>query len=820
MDNTAARTLWRNPGFTVTALAMLSLGVGTVSALFSVVDKVLLEPLPYPEPERLVQLITTSQVGQQKLASIPQFVFWRDTTSSFESLAASDIDGPAVNLTEGPHPRTLQADRVSANYFQVFGAHLALGRPFSESEDGPNGAKVAIVSSGVWHRDFLSDATIAGRAILIDGIPHQVVGVVAADVHLESAADIWLPLCADKRSVDHIGRVRVVGRLRRDTSLQDAQREVSEGQRAFLKRYPPYSQFGAPVLFGERFEAIPLRDAVVGDIRPALYFLMGAVAFVLAISCTNTATLLLARASRRTREIAVRMALGAGRGQVLAQLLAESLLLALAGGVFSIVLGHLGVRELLAVSPGDLPRIGANASAIVLDWRVVVLTLFVSAAITVLCALAPALHLTRTDVSALVKDSTAQSGMRFGRDRWRSLLMIAEMSLALALLAGAGLMIRTMVAQRAINRGFDENNVVTVEVSLNGPRFEKTTEVANLVRYAERRMEAIPGVTAAAATSTLPLIQGLPLPFTILKNDHFLLGRYDGTATWRSVSPQYFKVFAIRLLRGRVFTGEDSENAAGVAIVNRAMVRQYWQDIDAKPIGEFITIGKGLDPVSGDTPRQVVGVVADVRDAGLDREPCMYVPIAQVSDWMNARNNRLQPVVWAMRTDGRQPSPAVSIQQELAGLSGGQPLGRLRSMHAAIAASSARTQFYMTLLVVFAGIAVLLTAAGLYGLMAYSVQQRRRELAIRAALGATPGDVRGMVVTQALRLALGGTLAGIPLALALSRVTIHLILGIRSWDPVVFGLVVLLLCAVTVLAAFVPSVRASRVNPAIALRSE
>jgi hypothetical protein len=283
------------------------------------------------------------------------------------------------------------------------------------------------------------------------------------------------------------------------------------------------------------------------------------------------------------------------------------------------------------------------------------------------------------------------------------------------------------------------------------------------------------------------------------------------------VSPKYFKVFQIRLLRGRMFTEEDDENAAGVARINRAMMKRYWQEVNANPIGDFITIGEGMGPK--DTPRQIVGVVADVRDAGLEREPSMYVPVAQLSDWMNTRNNRLRPIIWTIRTDGTQPLPVGRIQQELASLSGGQPLGRPRTMHEAIAASFARTQFYMTLLTVFAGIALILTASGLYGLMTYSVHQRTEELAIRAALGATPGEVQQMVVTQAFRLTLWGTVAGIPLALALCRITISLIFGIQTWDPVMLALAALLLCLVSLFAAYVPSVRASRVNPAAALRS-
>jgi len=816
----AARKFWRNPAFTLAALATLSLGIGSVSALFSVVDKVLLEPLPYPDPGRLVQLITTSQVGEQRLASIPQYVFWRDTATSFESIAASDVDAPNVSLTQGTSTKTLKAARVSAEYFRVFGAPFAAGRPFSTSEDSPEGPKVVVISDDMRQRYFQSDSNPTGRAILLDRVLYNVVGVLTPGAHLDSPADIWLPLCADPRSVDHIARVRVVARLRARISLEDAQKDVSNGLQAFLHKYPPYTQFGAPTLFGEQFTAIPLRDAVVGDVRPALYLLMGAVGFVLAISCANTATLFLANASRRTREMAVRIALGAERKQLFFHLLTESILLSLTSGIGSLVLGYLGVHGLLAIGPSDLPRIGANGSAITLDWRVFIFTLFVSVLIGLLCALIPAGRVFRTDISSLAKDSTSQSGMSLQRNRGRSMLMIVEVSFSLVLLVGAGLLIRTFVANRAISRGFDEQNVLTLEMSLDNPRFESATQVAQLVRYVEGRFKGVRGVAAIASTSALPLLPGLPMPFTILRNEHSLLGRYDGTATWRSVSPQYFKVFQIRLLRGRVFTDEDDEKAAGVVLINRAMMKKFWQEIETNPIGHFISIGKGMAPDSQDIPRQIVGVVVDVRDAGLDREPSMYVPLAQVPDRMNARNNRLLPIIWAIRTDGAQAAPVVSIEQELASLSGGQPLGRPRTMHEMIAASSARIQFYMILLTVFAVLALLLTATGLYGLTAYSVQQRGRELAIRIALGATDLDVQGLVIKQALRLTLWGILAGLPSALALARVTISLIFGTQTWDPILLALVASLLCAVSLLAAYVPSMRACRVDPAIALCSE
>jgi|SRR5579863_8167548 len=814
----AARTLRRNPDFTVMAIAVLALGIGASTAIFSVVNTVLLDPLPYPQPDRLVQLMTTSPTGDQSVVSIPKFINWRDHTSVFQDMAAYDVGRLGINLTERDYPETLKAARVSADYFRLFGAQVAIGRTFSRQEDRPGGPHVAVIGNGLWRRRLGSDPAPVGTTISLEYETYKVIGVLAPGFTMETPADIWLPLQADPSSNDHIGRVRVAARLQPGVTVEHAQKDVGDTMEPFLRKYAPHSLGEAPILFLEQFTAIPLRDAAVGDVRPALYLLIGAVGFVFLISCANVSNLLLARGARRTHEIAIRAALGAQRKQIIRQLLTESVLLSLAGGVLGLALGYAGLRALLATSPGDLPRIGANGSAITLNWRVFLFTMFVSGFTGIVFGLIPAMNASRADVSSLVSDSVSQSGMKFRRNRGRSALLIVEMALALVLLTGAGLLIRTFVAKRTISRGFDEQNVLTMEMSLSGSQFDKTATVAQLVRYAERRLKRLPDVSAVATTCALPLAPSLGMPFTIYKNDQ-MPWRWDGAATWRSVSPGYFNVFRIRLLRGRLFTDDDGEQAAGVALINRAMMKKYWPEVDANPIGEFIIIGKGMGPGMEDAPRQIIGVVADVRDAKLDLEPTMYVPVSQVPDAMNARNNRFLPITWVVRTTGALPSGAAPIQQELHQVSAGLPLERVRTMHEVVAASSARTEFYMMLLLVFAGIAVLLAAVGLYGLMAYSVGQRTREIGIRMAVGAGPDNVRSMVVWQGMRLALLGILIGTPAALALSRVTVSVIFGIKAWDPAVLAMVAFLLGSVALFAAYIPSLRATRVNPSEALRS-
>jgi putative ABC transport system permease protein len=802
----AARTLLRSPGFTVTAVVAIALGIGANTAIFSVVNKVLLEPLPYPDPGRLVQLISSSPLGDQYVVSIPKYITWRDNTHGFEYMAAYESNGLGVTLAQGDSRQALKAARVTPDYFPLFGAKVAFGRIFSIDEDRPGGPRVVVIKHELWVRRFGSDSNLAGRSILLNNERHKVVGILAPGFIADPPADVWLPLRADPQTHDHISRVRVAARIKPGITRKDADEQVMQTWGRFNGRYPY-----APTIPWEHFAAIPLRDAVVGDTRGALFLLMGAVAFVLLISCANVANLLLARSARRVREIAIRSALGAARKQLVRQLLTESVLLSLVGGALGLAAGYFGVRELLALSPGDIPRIGANGAAIGLDWRVFLFTLIVSLLTGVVFGLMPALHASRPDISSLVKDNTSQSGMGLRRNRGRAALAISEVALALVLLAGAGLLIRTFVAMRTVDRGFDERNVLTLQMPLNGPLFERTAQVAQLVRNTEKRLRRIPSVATVAATSALPLERSLSMPFLIIGHDRF---RYDGAALWYSVSPRYFDAFRIRLLRGRVFDENDGEHGAPVMLINRIMWRKFWPEVDGNPIGRFVRI----DWDAG-FPRQIVGVVADVRDAGLNKEPMMYVPVAQVSDGLNERNNQLLPITWVVRTSGTMLPPMAEIQHEIQEAAGGVPTERIRTMHEVVAASSARTQFYMMLLSVFAGIALLLAAVGIYGLMAYSVQQRTQEIGIRMALGADHSDVRNMVVAQGMRLALLGIAVGIPTALALTRVMSSMIFGIETWDPAVFGIVAVLLCAVTFFATFVPSLRATRVDPVEALRN-
>jgi predicted permease len=713
-------------------------------------------------------------------------------------------------LTEKEIAVPLETARVTSDYFDLFGAKTVLGRTFSPADDRPEARRVAVISEALWRSRFQSSPRLVGDTISLDGEPSQVIGVLAPLV-TEKPIDIWLPMHPRASLTDHISRVHVAGRLRPGIVPESAIESVKQSQQWFRRRYPR-----APLLYGEEFTAVPLRDAIVGDVRSALRLLTGGVGFVLLIACTNVGSLVLARASRRTAEIAVRAALGARRQQLIRQLLAESILVALSSGIVGLVLGFAGVRGLLWLSPADLPRVGANGSALSLDGRIFLFTFLVSISSGVLFGLLPAILASKANLMALVKDTTTESGMGFRRNRARPALVISQVMLTLVLLVGAGLLTRTFVATRSSDRGFREQGVLTAEMSLNGAQFQRAADVAGLVENVEKRLKQISGVAAVATTSALPLERALMMPFTITRHDQSLVGRYHGTAAWRSVSADYFKALRIRLLFGRSFSNEDSGQAAGVVLINRTMMRKFWQDVNANPVGEFLIIGQGVSPEWEDTPRQVIGVVDDIREAGLDREPMMYVPVAQVPDALTARNSRLRPVTWVVRTtDSHDLQGAIEHGlQEGTGL----PLGRVRTMREVVAASSARAQFYALVLTVFSGVALLLSAVGLYNILSYSVHQRTREIGVRLALGAEPQNIRWMVMWHGMRLALLGITMGIGAALALTRVMESMVYGVKPWDPAVFAVVTSLLAAVAAIAAYWPSVRATKVNPCESLR--
>jgi putative ABC transport system permease protein len=806
------RSLAKSPGFSTVAILTLALGIGANTAIFSVINAVLLQPLSYPEPDRLVELELSSPEGTGDITSIPKFNIWRQQSQAFDSVAAYDFGGPGINVTGGERPEQLQGIRVSADFFRVFGAPVILGRAFTAEEDRPGGPAVALISNGLWRSRFGGDPAVIGRTMDLAGEPFEIIGVLGKNFANGSKNDLWMPLQPDPGSIDQGHYLRCTARLKPGVTVQQAQAAMKLAAEQFKQKFPKELQ---PT---DTFTAIPLREREIGDVRSGLLILFGAVGFVLLIACANVANLLLARGTGRRREIAIRSALGAARMQLIWQLLTESLLLALAGSILGLGLGYAGVRLLLATNSGSIPRIGENGAAVSLDWHVLAFTLGSALLTGVLFGLAPAFIVSRTDISNTLRESGARSGSSLGHTRVRSALVITEMALALILLVGAVLLIRTFAALRGVDPGFNTHNTLTMNMSLAGPRFTKAAPVDQLERDVRQRLENLPGVTASTLTCCLPLEGGFGLPFSI-EGQPPKQGD-DSQATWIDIAPHYFDVFQIPVVKGRAFNDRDNGAGALVVIVNQAFAKKFFPKGDA--LGSHMTIGKGVGPEFEEPVREIVGIVGDVRQDSLDQppSPAMYVPIAQVRDGVIALNNHIGAAEWLVRTAVPPFSLSNDIQREIREASGGLPVAHVRSLEQLLSESTARDNFYMTLLTIFAAVALLLAAIGIYGVMAYSVTQRTQEVGVRMALGATSRQVQSMMVRQGFKLAAVGVVIGVAASLALGRVLKTLLFGVKPWDPVSFVLVTILLVGVSLFATYIPARRASHVDPMVALRYE
>ena len=579
-----------------------------------------------------------------------------------------------------------------------------------------------------------------------------------------------------------------------------------------------HREYPESAILKEEFAVEPLRDSIIGDARKSLLVMLGAVSLVLLIACANVANLLLVRATGRKREFAIRSALGAGRARIVRQLLTESVLLSVAGGILGLGLALLACalcwRSVLRACPASAKTVPPSASTGA-SWAS---PLLVSLLTGILFGLFPALHASRTDLNSTLKESSSRSGTGFRQGKARSLLVISEVSLALVLLIGSALLIRTFVALRGVGPGFDSHNVLTMEMSLNGERYHKTAGVAQLSRDGRERLNAISGVELSAAAYWLPIHVEDAMPFQIIGRP---VQKDCCGSQWMSVSPGYLSLFKIPIVRGRDFTENDKAGAPGVALINEALAKQLWPNQD--PVGQHVMCGQGIGPeLAGEPEREIVGIVADSHNSGLGRpaDPMMMVPIAQVPDGYAAAYSDIQPMFWLVRTHGdpRQATGAITEQLRIA--SKGFPVAHVRTMDEVMGRSTARENFNMLLLTIFGAVALVLAAIGIYGLMAYSVEQRTQEIGIRMALGADRRAIRRLVVWQGMRLALVGAAVGIAAAFGLTRLISSFLFGVKPWDPVVFIAVPLLLSAVALLAVWLPAARASRVDPIQALHAE
>jgi putative ABC transport system permease protein len=820
------RMLRKSPSFTIIAVLTLALGIGATTAIFSVVNTVLLKSVPYPDPDRIVLLKTTSPSGsglRLYFASDIKFNLLRQQTSVFQDVSGYRYS--VLNLTGVDHPEQIQTVQVTGDYFHLFGLPIAQGRIFTEEEERPNGRHVAILSDGIWKRAFGGDPRLVGKTISLGGDTYEVVGIVAPGVQAEAPdpasagyaiqpIDVWIPFPIDPSSNNQVYYFISATRLKPGVTVQMARAQLQLASEEFHQKFPnevlgPRTGFDVQGMFG----------ALVDDTRLSLLVLVGAVGFMLLIACANVANLLLVRATSRKREITMRAAIGAGRGRIIRQLLTESLMLSLAGGALGLAVGVIGIRTLLASNPGNIPRIGDHGTAIAMDWRVFFFTVVISLVTGILFGLIPALQVSRADLTGVLKEGGGRSGSGFRQNKARSLLVIGEMSLTIVLLVGAVLLMRTFIALRSVNPGFDVSNVLTLRMSLTGPRFQKTSEVDQLIRDGVQRLDAIPGVVASGSTNAVPLEgNGGTNVITVVGRPLTGPNKYHGYGIWISVSPGYFDVFKIPLLRGRLFTEGDDSNGRPVVIINKAMARAYWPDSD--PLNDQVFIGKGIGPEFEEPARQIIGIVGDVHDGTLYRnpEPAMYVPESQLTDARTARFGG--PIVWVVRTRAEPLSLTPLIQTELLQATGGLPVGSVRSMEEILVQSTARQDFNMSLMTAFGSSALLLSAIGIYGVMAYVVAQRTHEIGIRMALGAMTRDVSRLVLNQGAWLALTGVSVGIIGALALTRLLKSFLFGVTTSDPFTFVAVPFFLLCVSLLACYIPARRATRVDPMVALRHE
>jgi predicted permease len=793
----ALRWLGRSRHFTLVAILTLALGIGGTTTMFSVVQAVLLKPLPFEQPERLVAI---SQVweGEPSSMSAPNFHDARDQTPSLES-AAAYRDGE-VTLTGRGEPVRLKGVRVSASFFDVLRAQPAFGRVFRADENSPGKEKVAVISQALWQQRFGGGHDAFDAPIILDGVPYTIVGIMPAGFSFPFGHEIWVPYAREGMYGDNnrgAWFLRAVGRLRDGATLDPARTELATIAARLEQQYPD-----ANAKVG--LTARPLHEAMVGSVRTALFVLMGAVSFVLLITCTNLANLLLARAAARESEMAVRSALGAPRHRLVRQLLTETVVLAVAGGIAGVLLAMWALDSLVTLNPEGIQRL----DTVRIDRTVLAFSAGIALLTAFIFGILPALQTTRTSLVSTLKEG-GRSLAHAGR-RTRGALIVAEVALAVTLLAGAGLLIKSFLRLQAVDPGFKPEQVLTFELDVPDTRYKEDEDKTRFFRTALERFEALAGVRSAGGVIVLPLRGSFNLSFTVTGWPPPKPGQ-EPTLETRVATPGYFQTVGIRLLKGRYFTPQDDERAPQVALISESAAKKFFPNED--PIGRNIRLGWGRGKDKPNVGGEIIGIVGDVRQLGLDVpfEPEIYVPHAQVA------NSSLEIV---LRTDVPPATLASAVRREVRQLDPDLPIARVETLESIVAESISRPRFYMLLVAIFAGVALLLAAVGIFGVMSYSVAQRTRELGIRIALGAGVGAVRRLVVSQAMTLATIGLAIGLGTALLLSSTLEKMLFNLSSTDPSTFGAVAGVLYIVALVASWLPARRASKVDPVVALRAE
>ncbi len=810
----ALRALAKTPGFALITVAVIAVGIGVNTAVFSVIDTVLLKPLTYPHPDELVSLVNTSPAGNFPGATIQRFSLWRQQSSIFQQVAAYDFGGAGLNIAGGDHPQQVQGVHVSADYFAMFGAPVVAGRTFTAAEDSPNGGHVTVLSYGLWKRRYGANPNIVGSTIQLDGAPYLVVGVIGPGFATDTPTDLWVPYQLNLDSKDMVTFFTVAARLKPGVTSAQANAQLRLVADEFRRLYGDSS-----LPRGGGFAVVSLQQETIGDTGSRLLVLWGAVGFVLLIACANVANLLLARAAARKREFATRAALGAGRGQIIRQLLVESLTLSLTGGLIGLGLGFAGVRLLLTINPGDIPRIGQDGAGVTLDLNILLFTLGISLLTGLVFGLFPAISASRTNLAAALNENGSHASMGVRSGKLRSVLVVAEMALTVVLVIGAALLIRTFMNLEGVDPGFAMHNVMTLSMSVSGDRFQTTAPVAQVIRDGTERLLAVPGVADAGVSNCLPMAGGFGMTFDVV-------GRpkgntpFTGGAGFCSISYSYFSTLKIPLLRGRTLTRHDDAAAPGVVVINDAMARRYWPNGD--PLRDRIVIGAGAGPAFAEGARQVIGIVGNTHDRGPEVEPTpmMYIPLAQMPDLETALNSKVAPLWWFVRSQGDPRTLVTPISTALRVASGGLPVAHIRTMEELEATNIARQRLNMLLLTVFGCAGLLMAAIGVYGVMSYSVQQRTQELGVRMAMGAQASNLRNMVLRQGMTLTLVGVLIGGGGAFWLTHFLASFLFAVKPLDTISFLAPPLVLSAVALLSIWTPAMRATRVDPMTALRVE
>ncbi|MEK6286925.1 MAG: ABC transporter permease [Acidobacteriota bacterium] len=798
------RMLLKRPGFTLIAVATLALGIGATTAIFSVVNAVLLRPLAYSEPGRIMALSPTRAGSALSAASEPKFVFWRDHSRSFEGVAATTGMGSGVNLSGGNEPEFVSGVKVSADFFRVLGVHPVIGRDFTEQEDSPNGEQVVILSDGLWRRRFGADPVVVGKTVLINGKDYTAIGIMPPSFRYGAQAALLFPMRTNPASGEEGHNYTVLARLKPGVSQEQAVADMKGVFDRFGEAYPK--------MLWRQEDGIgvePYLASLTAEARPLLLIMLGAVGFVLLIACANVANLQLAQAAGRGSEMAVRQALGASWSRIARQLLTEGVVLALVGGLAGLLLAQWGVEMIAAFIPADLiPRTGE----IGFDWRVLGFAFGASVLTGLVFALAPAIKAARVDVNHSLKQGGGKGAIGDDRGRVRSALVMSEIALALVLLIGAGLLIRTFASLRGVDPGFDPRNVLTFEVAPNGEQYKTTAKHTDYVQRSLERLKAIPGVEAAAVTSNLPLSRWLNLTVEVEGRPNS-----ERSTEYRMITPEYFQVMRMAIKRGREFAETDMAGSEPVAIVNETYARQVFKEAD--PLGQRLIVQRSA---ANGRSCQVIGVVGDLKQFGLSSPApaAVFVPLAQVPDKVLLVARQYVTMKFALRTAIDPLTLTSTVKREMLNVDPLLPVTNIQSLEQIVSLSLAQDRFNTALLGLFAVIGLVLAVIGIYGVVAYSVVQRTREIGIRVALGASSGDVVKLVVAQGMLPAVIGIAIGLGGAIGLTRLLSSFLFGVTATDPITFVVTAVLLTVVALAACFMPARRAAKVDPMVALRYE